>query len=42
MNIYVLNKSTAVTDAQIQSWLPAFNVFVEHVQAWWPRPATLV
>lgn len=42
MNIYVLNKSTAVTDAQIQAWLPAFNVFVGHVRAWWPRPATLV
>jgi hypothetical protein len=42
LNIYVLNKSTALTDAQIQNWLPAFNVFVGHVQEWWPRPATLV
>ena len=42
MNIYVLNKSTALTDAQIQNWLPAFNVFVGHVRAWWPRPASLV
>lgn len=42
MNIYVINKSTAVTDAQVQAWLPAFNVFVAHVRAWWPRPATLV
>jgi hypothetical protein len=42
MNIYVLNKSTAITDAEVQEWLPAFNVFVEHVRAWWPRPATLV
>ena len=42
MNIYVLNKSTALTDAQILKWLPAFNAFVGHVQAWWPRPATLV
>ena len=31
MNIYVLNKSTAIKDAQIQDWLPAFNVFVGHV-----------
>lgn len=42
MNIHILNKSTAVTDAQIQAWLPAFNVFVGHVREWWPRPATLV
>ena len=42
MNIYVLNKSTALKDAQIQNWLPAFNVFVGHVQEWWPRPATLI
>jgi hypothetical protein len=42
MNIYVLNKSTALTDEQIQEWLPAFNVFLGHVRAWWPRSATLV
>jgi hypothetical protein len=42
MNIYVINKSTALTDAQIQDWLPAFGVFVHHVRSWWPRPATLV
>jgi hypothetical protein len=42
VNIYVLNKSTALTDAQIQHWLPAFNVFVHDVRVWWPRPAALV
>jgi hypothetical protein len=42
MNIYVINKSSVLTDAQIQHWLPAFNVFVGHVRAWWPRPASLV
>ena len=42
MNIYVLNKSTALTDAKIQNWIPAFNVFVGHVQEWWPRPAQLI
>jgi len=42
MNIYVINKSTAISDALIQDWMPAFNVFVGHVRAWWPRPATLV
>jgi hypothetical protein len=42
LNIYVLNKSTAVTDQQVQQWLPAFNVFVGHVRQWWPRPASLV
>ena len=42
LNIYVLNKSTALTDTQIQHWLPAFNVFLGHVQEWWPRPAALV
>lgn len=42
MNILVINKSSAVTDAQIQSWLPAFNVFVGHVCEWWPRSVSLV
>jgi hypothetical protein len=42
MNIYVLNKSTALKDAQVQNWLPAFNVFVGHVSEWWPRSAMLV
>ena len=42
MNIYVLNKSSVLTDAQVQHWLPAFSVFVGHVRAWWPRPASLV
>ncbi|MGZ6729381.1 MAG: hypothetical protein ACXVFC_08775, partial [Gaiellaceae bacterium] len=42
MNIYVLNKSDALKDAAIQEWLPAFNVFVGHVRAWWPRQATLI
>jgi hypothetical protein len=42
MNIYVINKSSAVTDSEIRAWLPAFNKFVGHVRAWWPRPATLV
>lgn len=42
MNIFVINKSSVVTDAQIQSWLPAFNVFVGHVCEWWPRSVSLV
>ena len=42
MNIYVINKSTALEDAQIQHWLPAFNVFSDHVREWWPRPVSLV
>src|SRR5919204_1542913 len=42
MNIYVINKSSVVTDSQIRGWLPAFNKFVGHVRAWWPRAATLV
>lgn len=42
MNIYVLNKSTVLPDTQIQHWMPAFNVFLNDVRAWWPRPATLV
>ncbi len=27
MNILVINKSTVLKDAQIQNWLPAFNVY---------------
>jgi hypothetical protein len=42
MNILVINKSSAVTDAQIQNWLPAFNVYVGHVCEWWPRAVSLV
>ena len=42
MNILVVNKSTVLEDAQIQNWLPAFNVYVDHVCEWWPRSVTLV
>jgi hypothetical protein len=42
MNIYVINKSTMVNDAQIRRWLPAFNVYVDHVCEWWPRTVSLV
>jgi hypothetical protein len=42
MNIYVVNKSTIIKDAQVQRWLPAFNVFVDHVRQWWPRGVELV
>jgi hypothetical protein len=42
MNIYVLNKSTVLRDAKVRGWLPAFNVFLNHVEAWWPRPAQLI
>jgi len=42
VNIYVLNKSTALKDGQVRNWLHAFNVYVDHVRAWWPRPASLL
>lgn len=42
MNIYVLNKSTAITDEEVQEWMPAFNKFLGNVRSYWPRPATLV
>lgn len=42
INIYVINKSTVVSDVEVQSWIPAFNVFLGHVRTWWPRPANLV
>ena len=42
MNIYVVNKSTVLKDAQIQNWLPAFSVYVDHVCEWWPRAVSLV
>lgn len=42
MNIYVVNKSTTIKDAQIRRWLPAFNVFVDDVRQWWPRAVELV
>jgi hypothetical protein len=42
MNIYVINKSTVLKDAQIQRWLPAFDVFADHVREWWPRSVSLV
>jgi hypothetical protein len=42
MNIFVVNKSTVLKDAQIQNWLPAFNVYVDHVCEWWPRAVSLV
>lgn len=42
MNIYCINKSSALTDTTIQSWLPAFNKFISDVRRYWPRPATLV
>ena len=42
MNIYVINKSTVLKDAQVQRWTPAFDVFADHVREWWPRPVSLV
>src|SRR6266508_6515711 len=42
MNIYVINKSTVLKDAQIQRWLPAFDVFADHVREWWPRSVSIV
>jgi hypothetical protein len=42
MNIHVINKSTVLKDAQIQNWLPAFDVYVDHVREWWPRSVSLV
>lgn len=42
MNIYVLNKSTVLEDTEIQSWLPAFNLFLGNVKRWWPRPSNLI
>jgi hypothetical protein len=42
MNIYVINKSIVLKDAQIQRWLPAFDVFADHVREWWPRSVSLV
>src|SRR5262249_38895417 len=42
MNIYVINKSTVFKDAQIRRWLPAFDVFADHVREWWPRAVSLV
>jgi hypothetical protein len=42
MNIFVINKSTVLRDAQIQRWLPAFDVYADHVREWWPRAVSLV
>jgi hypothetical protein len=42
MNIHVINKSTTLKDAQIQRWLPAFDLYVDHVRQWWPRAVSLV
>lgn len=42
MNIYIINKSTVLSDTEIQSWIPAFNKFVHHVRNYWPRPANLI
>ena len=42
MNIFVVNKSSVLEDAQVQNWLPAFNVYVDHVCEWWPRSVALV
>jgi hypothetical protein len=42
VNIYVINKSTVVADAQIQRWMPAFNVYIDHVCEWWPRSVSLI
>lgn len=42
MNIYVRNESTVLGDDLIESWMPAFNLFVSHVRYWWPRSAKLI
>lgn len=39
MNIYVVNKSTVLSDATIQSWIPAFNKYANQVRLSWPRQA---
>lgn len=42
MNIYIINKSSVLTDQEIQSWIPGLNKYVHIVREWWPRPAHLV
>jgi hypothetical protein len=42
LNIFVVNKSTVIDDAQVQNWLPAFSVYADHVCEWWPRSVSLV
>jgi len=42
VNIYVLNKSTVLSDKEIQGWIPAFYQFIKDVRRYWPRPANIV
>jgi hypothetical protein len=42
MNIYCINKSTTVSDVQLQSWIPAFNKYAQNVARYWPRISTVV
>jgi hypothetical protein len=42
LNIYLINKSTAISDAEVESWVTPFNRFITNVRSWWPRPATLL
>jgi hypothetical protein len=42
MNIYFVNKSTVVSDAELAAAFPAFKTYANHVRAVWPRPCTLV
>jgi hypothetical protein len=37
MNIYVINKSSVIDDAEVESWIPAFKQYVRLVNHWWPR-----
>jgi hypothetical protein len=39
LNIYLINKSTVLSDATIQSWVPAFTKYANQVRNWWPRQA---
>jgi hypothetical protein len=41
MYIYTVNHSTVLPDNEIEACMPAFNTYIGHVKAYWPRPATL-
>jgi hypothetical protein len=41
LNIYIVNHSTVLPDNEIEVCLPAFQTFISHVHAYWPKTATL-
>lgn len=41
MNIYTVNHSTVLADNEVEAALPAFQTFISHVHAYWPKTATL-